>query len=261
MIGSPVRAMYALRGTARWCRGAPGWRDDLRTSVALGRSADPATLALVTFYAYVSAVPNGVLLADETALQETEDALQVLERYGDNFSLNVTRVARAVVLARQEGAECKEAYELFAAARDDILNERFAWAVLPIIDTHIAAEKARTGDLDGAIALARSVLDDLFDGGASIFWVPAATVLVEALLSRGAEGDLPEAQTVIDRMAAAFPADPGMALVEVPSLRLGALLARANGDEATYRDFRDRYRKMANELGFEGHMALAEAMP
>jgi hypothetical protein len=27
-----------------------------------------------------------------------------------------------------------------------------------------------------------------------------------------------------------------------------------------YTDYRDRYRKMAAELGFEGHMAWAEAM-
>jgi len=39
-----------------------------------------------------------------------------------------------------------------------------------------------------------------------------------------------------------------------------ALLAHAHGDEDGYRDYRDRYRKMAIELGFEGHMAWAEAM-
>jgi hypothetical protein len=44
-------------------------------------------------------------------------------------------------------------------------------------------------------------------------------------------------------------------------LRMRALLARSNGDDATYRDYRDRYRKMATEIGFEGHMAWAEAMP
>jgi hypothetical protein len=43
-------------------------------------------------------------------------------------------------------------------------------------------------------------------------------------------------------------------------LRLRALLARARGDEAGYRDYRDRYRAMAKSLGFEGHIALAEAM-
>jgi adenylate cyclase len=38
------------------------------------------------------------------------------------------------------------------------------------------------------------------------------------------------------------------------------LLGRANGQQSVYEDYRDRYRKMANELGFEGHMAWAEAM-
>jgi hypothetical protein len=44
-------------------------------------------------------------------------------------------------------------------------------------------------------------------------------------------------------------------------LRLQALLARAHGDEARYRDYRDRYRDMARSLGFEGHIAWDEAMP
>lgn len=39
-----------------------------------------------------------------------------------------------------------------------------------------------------------------------------------------------------------------------------ALLARAHGDETEYRDFADRYGVVANELGFEGHMAIAAAM-
>jgi adenylate cyclase len=40
-----------------------------------------------------------------------------------------------------------------------------------------------------------------------------------------------------------------------------ALLARARGDAATYAQLRDRYRDMAKTLGFEPHIALAEAMP
>jgi adenylate cyclase len=43
-------------------------------------------------------------------------------------------------------------------------------------------------------------------------------------------------------------------------LRLRALLARARGEEVAYRDFVNRYRAMATSLGFEGHMAMAEAM-
>jgi hypothetical protein len=44
-------------------------------------------------------------------------------------------------------------------------------------------------------------------------------------------------------------------------MRLRALLAKARGDGAAYTDLRDRYRDMAKSLGFEGHIAWAEAMP
>ena len=37
-------------------------------------------------------------------------------------------------------------------------------------------------------------------------------------------------------------------------LRIRALLVQAQGDDAAYRNNRDRYRAMATELGFEGHM-------
>jgi adenylate cyclase len=47
---------------------------------------------------------------------------------------------------------------------------------------------------------------------------------------------------------------------DIQLLRMRALLAQALGDETAYRDYRDRYRAIATELGFEGHMAMAEAM-
>ena len=43
-------------------------------------------------------------------------------------------------------------------------------------------------------------------------------------------------------------------------LRLGALLSRASGDDVAYRDLVTRYRAMAESLGFEGHIAWAEAL-
>jgi hypothetical protein len=69
-----------------------------------------------------------------------------------------------------------------------------------------------------------------------------------------------EAEAAIERLAAA-PADEGLVMREVWLLRLRALLARAHGDEAPYREYRDRYRNTARTLGFEGHIAWAEEMP
>jgi hypothetical protein len=69
-----------------------------------------------------------------------------------------------------------------------------------------------------------------------------------------------EAETAIERLAAA-PTDDGLAVRDILLLRMRALLARAHGDAAAYTDFRDGYRDMAKTLGFEGHIAWAEAMP
>jgi len=85
----------------------------------------------------------------------------------------------------------------------------------------------------------------------------ATGVLVKALLERGADGDV--AGAAIERLAAA-PTDDGLAARDIWLLRLRALLARAQGDPAAYTHFRDCYREMARTLGFEGHIAWADAM-
>jgi hypothetical protein len=91
------------------------------------------------------------------------------------------------------------------------------------------------------------------------YGIPATGVLVETLLDRSAENDVAEADAAIERLASA-PADEGLALRDIRLLRLRALLARAHGDETAYREYRDRYRDMAKTLGYEGHIAWAEAM-
>jgi hypothetical protein len=134
-------------------------------------------------------------------------------------------------------------------------------AELPIVNVHLARERARCGDRDDAIPLIRATTDHLFREGRLLWWgIPATGVLVETLLDRAADADVAEAETAIERLATA-PADDGLAMRDIWLLRLRALLARAHGDETAYRDLRDRYRDMARTLGFEGHIAWAETMP
>jgi hypothetical protein len=130
-----------------------------------------------------------------------------------------------------------------------------------MVNVYSARERARRGDRDEAIPLMRAAVDHLFREGQLLGWsVPATGVLVETLLDRGTDADVAEAEAAIDQLAAA-PADEGLVIREILLLRLRALLARAHGDAAAYADFRDRYRDMAKTLGFEGHIAWAEAMP
>jgi adenylate cyclase len=199
------------------------------------------------------------LLPDATALRDTADALAIAERSGDEFALHTSRFARGITLVHLDGGEREAGFALLAQVREAALQGRFTLQVVPVVDTHLAQQKASSGDLDGAIGLARAVLEDLFDSGGAVWSVLATTVLVEALLCRGADADLQDAQVAIDRLAA-VPTDPGFVLHEIPLLRLRALLARTRGDEGGYREFRDRYRARATECGFEGPIALAEAM-
>jgi hypothetical protein len=82
---------------------------------------------------------------------------------------------------------------------------------------------------------------------------------VETLLDRGGDGDVADAQVAIEQLAAA-PTDDRFAVRDIWLLRLRALLARAHGDDAAYRDLVNRYRALAESLGFEGHLDWAEAM-
>ena len=149
---------------------------------------------------------------------------------------------------------------MLVEAREAAVHERFTLPAAWLVDTRLAEEKARTGDFDGAIELSRAVIEEGFASGGTLYVGGATIVLVEALLRRGTDTDLQDAQTAIDQLAA-VPTDPGFVIHELSLLRLRALLARAHGDEPAYRDYRDRYRDMAKTLGFEGHIAWAEAMP
>jgi adenylate cyclase len=86
-----------------------------------------------------------------------------------------------------------------------------------------------------------------------------AAVFAEALLKRGAKGDVVEAQEVINNLAK-LPDNVSGVVRDIWLLRLRALLAQSRGDESGYREFRQRYREMATSLSFEGHMQWAEAM-
>ena len=255
LIGSPL----ALRGTARMDLGISGWRDDFDQSTTMARTFDPMTRVAAAMYKYFEGFLHGALLPDQAALTDTAEVLQIAEHSGDDFTLALASYIRGITLVHRDGSQREVGFDLLAKARDMALKERFSLSAVPIIDIETARERARTGDVDGAIELSRAVTDDVLASGEMLSCGPATAALVESLLHRGTDADHQEAQAAINRLAA-VPTDPGFVMHELPLLRLRALLAKAHGDEVAYRDFRDRYRAMATSLGFEGFIALADAM-
>ncbi|HVQ51137.1 MAG TPA: cyclase, partial [Mycobacterium sp.] len=260
-FGSPLAAAVAFRGLARWWLGRPGWRHDLHDAVAMARNSDPVTLASVVTWTYGYAIPDGVVRADDSAVRAIEEALQTAEASGDDVALSLAEYTLAVaLLSRDAAADRHRGLELLAQARDIWLRKQIALQMVPIIELWAARERARRGDRDAAIAVMRKAVDELHQAGRLGFGVWGTDLLVETLLERGAEGDLAEAQEAIDRLAN-LPADDGSAIREITLLRLRALLARAGGDDVAYHDLVNRYRAMAESLGFQGHIAWADAMP
>jgi hypothetical protein len=262
IVGSPLALAFTNRGLARYFLGRHGWRDDLRHGLAVARSADPMSYATVVAYVYDAGIPFGVLRPDDGVVREIEDALRIAERSGDDLAVSNARGTLGMALAhRQTAGERDRGQTLLADVSDAFLGRGHNLAELPMINVYLARERARRGDREGAIPLMRAAVDHLVRAGQLLAWAtPVTGALVETLLERGGDGDVAEAEAAIERLAAA-PTDEGLVLRDIWLLRLRALLAKAHGDEAGYCDYRDRYRAMATELGFEGHMAWAEAMP
>jgi class 3 adenylate cyclase len=262
IFGSPLALALTTRGMARFWLGRPGWRDDLRHGLVMARSADPMSYASVVAYVYVPGISSGVMRSDDSAMHEIEDALRIAERSGDDIALTSARMTLGIALVhRQTAAERDRGHKLLTEVSEVMVRRAHNLGELPIVKVCVARERARNGDRDNAISLMRAAVDHLVRQGQLLFWgVPATGVLVETLLDRATDGDVAEAEAAIERLAAAS-ADQDPWVRDIWLLRLRVLLARAHIDDAAYLKFRDRYRDMAKTLGFEGHIAWADAMP
>ena len=260
IMGSPLVAAIASRGVARYSLGIAGWKEDLRQAAAMASAFDPTMHAAGLMIVYATPVIHGAVLPDVDALRQTAEALAIAQQSGGYLAVDLAQTARCLVLVHRDGPERETGLELLAKVRQSAAERRFSYGTLPIVDIYIAKQKARLGDVNGAIEVTRSVVEDFLSAGRCIWTALAVNGLVELLLQRAEDGDLAEARAAIDRLAA-VPTDPGFVLNEIWLLRLRALLAQALDDKAAYLDFRDRYRAMAKKLGFEAHMEWAEAMP
>jgi adenylate cyclase len=256
---SPLTLAISFRGLARWCLGIAGWRDDFQHAVEMAKTAESVTRSAALYYTHTMAILHGVLRPDKAITQEMRDILPSAEQTGEDVAFGLAQSNVAFALLHDGGDSREYALELLAQCRDKAMLQRYSRTAIPMIDTFVAQDRALKGDLSGAIELSRSVVDDQIDGGGVIFVPMATNVFVEALLQRGTHRDIQEAQSAVDRLAT-VDVEPGIVLYDIWTLKMRALLARAKGEDTMYTDYRDRYRKMAAELGFEGHMAWAEAM-
>jgi adenylate cyclase len=259
VIESPLAVALIFRASARMCLGAKGWKIDLARAVEMVGEFTPIGEPDVLFWKYAVGVLVGALRPDAAAVRETAEILQLAQQRADDLSVWSARFLHGFILAQQPEPDRGGGLSLLATVREAVVHQRSIAVFLPLIDIEFAKEKALHGDIDDAVGLLRAILERENGSGVISPQGPAAEVLVELLLNRGGPADIAAAREAINRLAA-VPSEPGVVIYEIALLRLRALLARACGDEPEYRQYVDRYRTMANEIDFERHIAMAEAM-
>ncbi len=260
VIESPLTLALMFQATARSSLGTEGWKADLAQAVALVREFLPIGQPDVLVWKYYLGVSAGALQADAAAVRETAEVLEIAQQRADDLSVWSARFLHGLMLAQQSASDRDRGCSILASVREAVTQQRSISLFLPFIDIEFAKEKARHGDIDAAIRALEAILQhDDHPTGAMGPQGRATEVMVELLLQRGRPTDIDGAREAIERLAT-VPTEPGVVIIEISLLRLRALLARACGDETQYRQYRDRYRAMSAQIGFEGHIAKAEAM-
>ncbi len=252
---SPRATALAWRGVARFRSGTSGFHDDFDEAMAIAEQSDTLSKSTIITYKYAG-IPRGVFLADDNVLREVESALKLVERSSDDMAYFLLRLTFAIALI-YHGADRSRGYDLMRSLRETSLKERFAMNMLPVTDIYLARERAERGEEDLAIQQWRALAADMEREGhynnIDLPFIYAA----EYLMSRG---DYDGAASAIERLMS-LASEHKWVSREIAALQLRARLARARGDDATYRELRDQYRKMAEDCGYEGHMAWAAEMP
>jgi class 3 adenylate cyclase/ABC-type transport system involved in cytochrome c biogenesis ATPase subunit len=259
-LGSPLAAALVYRGIARYWLGRDGWRQDLDDAVAMARNTDPTTYAVVVASKYASAIATGVFRTNDLAVREIDEALNDAEGLSDETVLAVVRCTLGgLLLTLDAPADHQRGLEMVERIRDRWMHEQSRLYLVPMAEVSAARGRAMRGDRDGAIPILRRAVTDVLEAQQLTNGFIATIALVDVLLARGTEDDVAEAEGAIARVERLLP-DEGLVLRDISLLGLRTLILRARGNDVAYRESVTRYRSMAKSLGFDGHIAMAEAM-
>ena len=161
--GEPTKGklrFWVAVGVGAWPRAAPPdgrWAVRAGATTTTGRWPWPAaptrmSHARVITFTYGAAIARGVLLADDAALRDIEEALAISERSSEDIAVGMARCTMGIALVHRDSpAERERGLVVLGQVRDMCLNGRFHSIFLPVVDVFTARERARRGDRDAAI--------------------------------------------------------------------------------------------------------------
>jgi adenylate cyclase len=129
--------------------------------MALARGSDAITCVTVTTYKYLPVLFGAITINDD-ALCDTAEAVRIADQWGNDFTVGFARFTQGLVLINHAGTGSGLGFIVLEEVRESIKQGRLSMTTVPTIDMYLARAKARSGDLDGAIELSRSVVEDLY---------------------------------------------------------------------------------------------------
>jgi adenylate cyclase len=136
-VGAPLAYAYGSRSVARWAQGQEGWRDDFHRALTMSRNTDPMSQAIGVVVTYGTAIHNGVVLADDVALRDIQEAVDTAERSADDFALGFALATMGVALVEGNSAAVERGLQLLRQVREMSVRDRFYRVHVPFINAWI----------------------------------------------------------------------------------------------------------------------------
>ena len=157
--------------------------------LAMAHDHDLLTFASVVVYKHAPVIQQGLLVLDDAAFRESEEAFQVARELGDTTRWGSPDTAWALRCWRRVPTS-NAGMQMLTEIREMCDRRQFFKTELPILDLLAAREDALNGNVDAALPVMRAAVDTLFEQrpAHTLYW--ATSVLVVALLDRGTDGDV-----------------------------------------------------------------------
>ncbi|MDV3128485.1 AAA family ATPase [Mycobacterium sp. 21AC1] len=247
---------HALRGVIELCIGhGDRGRRDLHEGIARARALNTVVYSHVVMYAGV-AVALGLCEAGEL-IDDIEEAWRQAETLGEVSGVICAQWAYGTALLRAAPQSHQVAVDLLEDVRSYIHTHDSMTFALPTVIADLGAGAARREGPDGVLDDLRANLALHLRAGSRVFAGAVGEALIELLIERRSTGDLTEARVVIDQWQTQR---PGIPALDLWWLRSRALLAEAEGDQASSDDLVTEYLDLCERLDARGRLADARAM-
>ena len=119
------------------------------------------------------------------------------------------RMTMGYALVEGEFGDAGRGYDMLAEIRESCMKESYAMSIVALLQSYMARRLTVLGDVDAAISQARAAVDEVYSSSNILNCDVGTSDFVEALLARGKDNDLAEAEDAIDRLAATRPGSHG----------------------------------------------------